>query len=275
MNTTNDVNTQEAVWVPVSQITVPADVRVHTQEDIDSRAASMAREGQAQPILLSKEGEKLVLVYGNGRLESAKKLGWEKIRADVKEGLSETQKLMLTLAENEERENASPFYTAGLYQRIMVAKSLSPEQLPDYLNKARATVYRYLSLAAIPAEVRAMSLRRDIGLYHWLEIAKLPKPEEQVQLARECAEKDYSVRELQARVKKLLNPETAEPKASKATPAFEFKWKGRDLIIKVRPFHPDQEGWNDYNMALNEACSNYRIAFPLPEVAPQEVQAAA
>jgi ParB family chromosome partitioning protein len=275
MNTQNDVNTQEAVWVPISQITVPADVRVHTQEDIDSRAVSMAREGQAQPILLSKEGEKLVLVYGNGRLESAKKLGWEKIRADVKEDLTETQKLMLTLAENEERENASPFYTAGLYKRIMAAEGITSEQLPERLGKSRAAVYQYLAIAKLESEVQSMSTRVDIGLKHWLEIAKLPKPEEQVKLAQECAEKDYSVRELQARVKKMLNPEAAEPKAAKATPAFEFKWEGRDLIIKVRPFHPDQEGWNDYNMALNEACSNYRIAFPLPEVKAEEVAKAA
>src|SRR5260370_37802427 len=100
MNTQNDVTTQEGVLVLIDQIIVPEDARPHTQEDIDSRAISMDREGQAQSALLSKEGDKLVLVYGNGRLESAKKLGWEKLRCDIKEGLTETQKLMLVLAEN-------------------------------------------------------------------------------------------------------------------------------------------------------------------------------
>src|SRR5713101_7806550 len=112
MNTTN--MSQEGTWVVITGVTVPEDARKHTPEDIDSRAASMAREGQLENILLSKEGDQLVLVYGNGRLESAKKAGWEKIRADIKEGLTESQKLMMTLAENEERENASPFYTARL-----------------------------------------------------------------------------------------------------------------------------------------------------------------
>src|SRR5262249_23316098 len=99
-NTTQEVQSQEGLWIEFNQITVPEDVRQHTQEDIDSRAQSMAKEGQLQNILLSKEGEKLVLVYGHGRLQSAQKLGWEKIRADVREGLSESQKLQMTLAEN-------------------------------------------------------------------------------------------------------------------------------------------------------------------------------
>src|SRR5260370_26880388 len=129
MENTNEVNTtvQEGASVPIAQITVPEDARPHTQEDIDSRAASMAREGQLENILLSREGERLVLVYGHGRLESAKKLGWDKIRADIKEGLTETQKLLMILAENNEREDASPFFTAGLYKRIMSAEHLSPE----------------------------------------------------------------------------------------------------------------------------------------------------
>src|SRR5437870_4929767 len=135
MNTTNEVQTQEGSWVPISQITVPQDARVHTPEDIDSRAQSMAKEGQLQNILLSKEGEQLVLVYGHGRLQSALKLGWDKIRADVGEGLTESQKLLMTLAENEEREDASPFYTAGLYQKMMDLEHLeNPGQLADRLG---------------------------------------------------------------------------------------------------------------------------------------------
>src|ERR1700739_1791299 len=113
MNTTTTTQeacaTQEGTWVAIKDITVPEDARVHSPEDIDSRAESMAKEGQLQNILLSKEGDKLVLVYGHGRLLSAQKLGWEKIRADVKEGLTESQKLMMMIAENDKREDFNPF----------------------------------------------------------------------------------------------------------------------------------------------------------------------
>ena len=240
--TNNEVKTQNDVWVPISQITVPEDARVHTQEDIDSRAVSMTRDGQEQPILLSKEGEKLVLVYGNGRLESAKKLGWDKIRADIKEGLTETQKMLLIFSENNEREHVSPFFTARVLQKIMELERLSSEQLPDYLKKSRTTVYDFLALGKLPREVQAMSERSDIGFCHLREIAKVPTTEHQVQLAQECAEKDYSVRELQARVKQMLEPKEGEAKPNAKSKAkqpwtssepypFEFTRKGSRFAI--------------------------------------------
>ena len=73
---------------------------------------------------------------------------------------------------------------------------------------------------------------------HWLETAKLPKPEDQIQLAQECAEKDYSVRELQAQVKKRLNPPQAGPEAPKPEEGterpFQFTRKGKELVIRSR-----------------------------------------
>jgi len=75
---------------------------------------------------------------------------------------------------------------------------------------------------------------------------------------------------LEARVKQLLNParnatEAKEPKVSSA-PAFQFKWKGQELCIKVRPFRPNQENWTEYSLALDDAAGKYQAAFPAPEV---------
>lgn len=245
METTNEVNKTEAVHlppklaieqgvlVPIRDIFVPEDTRPHSEDDIESRAVSMEREGQLENALLSREDGKLILVFGKGRLLSAQKRNWECLRCDIREGMTQSQKLLAQLAENNEREAASPFYTAQLYNRIMEVEHLSPEQLPDYLKKSRALVYMYLSLGKLPAEVKSMSNRLDIGLCHWLEIAKLPNPEQQVQLAQECAEKDYSVRELQARVRKLLNPakageapQKAQPWTSEAPHPFQITRKG-------------------------------------------------
>jgi ParB family chromosome partitioning protein len=246
MNTTTTTQdaqvTQDGTWVAIQDIAVPADARVHSPEDVDSRAQSMAKEGQLQNILLSKEGDRLVLVYGHGRLESAKKLGWDKIRADVKEGLSETQKLLMTLAENEERENANPLYTAGLYKKIRYAEGLSADGLVDKMGKKKSAVYNYLMLADLPRELQEISTRVEIGLHHWLEIAKLPTPEAQVQLAQECAEKGYSVRELQARVKQLQNPKPegcGEPVNTVTdVKPIRFSWKDGKLAVKIQPVDP-------------------------------------
>ncbi len=278
MNTTNEAPTQNVistdnVWVPIDQVTVPEDARKHTPEDIDSRAVSLTKEGQLENILLSKEGGKLVLVYGNGRLESAKKAGWERIRADIKEGLSEVQKLMMTLAENEEREEASPFYTASLYARIIAAEHLSADGLAEKLGKKRSNVYNYLSLAKLAPEVQEKSNRLDIGLRHWLEIAKLPNSTDQIRAAQECADKDLSVRELQIAVQKRLGEPVEKSKGNsvRPTPGFHFVWKGDRLAVKGL-WQADGKGPVTLSEELLAALSDYLQGHPCP--APQEAKAA-
>jgi ParB/RepB/Spo0J family partition protein len=244
MNTIQETKTtQEGAWIGIQEIDVPDYARKHKPEGVDSLSVDMGKNGQLQNIVLVKKVDgRYECIIGNGRLEAAKKLGWDKIRADVKEGLSEGQKLFMTLSENSEREDVSPFYTADLYNRIMAAEKLGSEALPERLGKARATVYDYLALAKLPAEVRAMSERSDMGFRQWREIARLPKPEDQVKLAQECADKDYSVRELQARVKQLLNPTKtgieAPAKPAGDEKSIRFSWKDGKLAVKIQPVDP-------------------------------------
>jgi len=240
--TTQDVQAQrgEGTWVAIPDITVPEDARVHSPEDINSRAQSMEKEGQLQNILLSKEGDKLVLVYGHGRLLSAQKLGWEKIRADVKEGLTETQKLLMTLAENEERENASPFFTARLYKKIMATEGTTKaNELAVKLGRDAGDVSRILALCDLSAEVQEKLERSNFSMGQLREILRLPNDEQQLQLAQECTEKDYSVRELQTRVKHILagagpsetKPKVEPPVFNAGGQEFQFTGKGKRFEI--------------------------------------------
>jgi len=281
MNETQDT-TQHDVWVPISEIVIPEDARPHTQADIDSRAVSMAREGQAQPALLSKEGDKLVLVYGNGRLLSAKKLNWEKLRCDIKEGLTETQKLMLALEENVERQDESPFHTAMVYQKLMAAKGLTQEQLATELGKELKTINRYLSLTRVAAEVQKIGHACPIGLRQCLEIAKLTKVEDQQKVMEECVTEDLAGKALEKRVKQLLNlsagqagPKPADSDAAEkpaaVPPTFRFTWKNGVLMIKVQPFDPEREPLTDYIRRFVEASEAYIAAFPAPQKPAVEV----
>ena len=260
-STTQEVITQEGVWVEIARITVPEDARKHTSEDIDSRAASLAKEGQLENILLSKEGDQLVLVYGNGRLESARKAGWEKIRADIKEGLTETQKLLMTLAENEEREDASPFYTASLYKRLMDTEGLTQVQLADRMGKTQQLIAQYGTLMGVPLEVRQNTNAFVLSLRQCLAIAKLTQVEDELQVMQECAQKGLSGQALEKRVQRLLNPKPAATEApehqNKESQPFQFAWKGNGLLIKARLYQPHAQAFNVYLNELNEAYERF------------------
>jgi ParB-like chromosome segregation protein Spo0J len=166
----------------------------------------------------------------------------------------------MILAENNEREEASPFYTAMIYQKLMDMERLeNPGQLAEKIGKDRTSVGKYLSLTKVPDQVKQSGNRFPLGLRHWLEITKLPE-EMQVPMAEECAEKDYSVRELQKRVKAVLNPKQVAAEAPVATeppPAFQFTWKGQGLHIKGRLFTPHKEHIMDYANELQEAYERF------------------
>jgi len=252
----------EGVWVPISQITIPEEARPHTQADIDSRAISMARDGQEQNALLSKEGDRLVLVYGHGRLLSAQKNNWEKLRCDIKEGLTETQKLMLALAENNERQDASPFYTALLYSKLMAAEGLSQNRLAQKMGVDQGLISKYITVLSLAPEVREVMNRFITPLAHALVIAKLPKPEDQIPLAQECAQKDYSVRELQARIKQLLNPAGSKAKEGKQAVQdticdCHFVFDGKEVAVKPRRFRMDKESFEEYALDIQVSLTQF------------------
>lgn len=57
----------------------PANARKHSRRNIESIAASLRQFGQRKPIVVQQEG--MIVRAGNGTLEAARSLGWDKIAA--------------------------------------------------------------------------------------------------------------------------------------------------------------------------------------------------
>jgi len=182
----------------------------------------MDRQGQLESALLIRQADGThKLVFGNRRLAAARKNHWEKLKVDIKENVSESERLQMILSENGEREDASPFYTAMLYSKLMAAENLkTPGELAEKVGKDRSVIARYLSVNAIPKEVQESVHRCTLGLRHWLEIAKLTQVEDQLNVLKECATQGLAGKALEKRVNQLLNPKPADAEGT-AKPAAE------------------------------------------------------
>src|SRR5215472_16520683 len=89
--------------VDIKEITTLARERIRRDYgDIEELAASMARFGQIQPIVID---DKNVLVAGGRRLAAAIHLGWTKIQCISREDVSETQRKEIELEENLRRKD--------------------------------------------------------------------------------------------------------------------------------------------------------------------------
>ncbi len=80
----------------------PANVRTHSQRNLEAIKASLQRFGQQKPIVV--DGDNVVRA-GNGTLEAARQLGWETINA-VRSDLAGVEMTAYAIADNRTAELA-------------------------------------------------------------------------------------------------------------------------------------------------------------------------
>jgi ParB-like chromosome segregation protein Spo0J len=89
--------------VPVDSLSPdPANVRRHPERNLDTIKASLRRFGQQKPIVVDAKG---IVRAGNGTLEAAKALGWDKI-AVVRSDLAGSEATAFAIADNRSAELA-------------------------------------------------------------------------------------------------------------------------------------------------------------------------
>jgi hypothetical protein len=80
----------------------PANVRVHSDRNIEAIKASLARFGQQKPLVIDKGN---VVRAGNGTLEAAKRLGWNEVEC-VRSRLTGSDLTAFAIADNRTAELA-------------------------------------------------------------------------------------------------------------------------------------------------------------------------
>ena len=105
--------------------------RLNAAKLIDFKEA-LADRGQLQAIIVKPtEDGRYALLAGNYRKAAAEKLGWETIRAELREGLSEDESLLIEIDENLKRNDLSPAERAKhTAERKKIYERNHPETMP-------------------------------------------------------------------------------------------------------------------------------------------------
>jgi len=119
--------------VPIASLTLdPENARQHSQRNIEAIASSLQTFGQRRPLVVW-DG---IVIAGNGTLEAAKSLGWDKIEITrVPEGWTHDQARAYALADNR---------TAELAEWDGAALLASLESLPEDLLEPAGFDHGYL-----------------------------------------------------------------------------------------------------------------------------------
>lgn len=167
--------------------------------------ASLRASGLLQPVTIrpAATGHGYELIAGERRLRAATNLGWTEIPAVVK-SIDDQTLLTLALVENLQRADLDALEEAEGYQRLLAEFGLTQQQVADLVGKDRSTIASTLRLLALPASVRRMVQERELTAGHARALLAVGDERTMADLAREAVTNGWSVREIERRVRALV-----------------------------------------------------------------------
>jgi len=167
------------------------------ETSLNELAESIRVHGIVQPLIVKQKGSRYMIIAGERRFRAARLAGLSEVPVLVAD-YDEAQIHEVSLIENIQRENLNPIEEAAAKSRPAIANALRLLQLPE-------SVIDLLKSGALSAG-------------HGRTLAGLTDNVQIEQLAKECVEREYSVRTLEERIKALSEKKKAALPAKKEKP---------------------------------------------------------
>jgi ParB family chromosome partitioning protein len=181
-----------------------------TDEAMKTLIESIREHGLMQPIVVRPAAGGFELVAGERRLRAAKALGLERVPAIVKK-LDNRQSAEWALIENLQREDLNPLERARGIDRLIREFSLSHQQAAERVGLERASVSNLLRLLDLDPGTASLIARGDLGQGHAKVLLSVVDVGLRTSLAQSVIDRQWSVRRLEAEVRRLVAPASLPP----------------------------------------------------------------
>lgn len=206
------------------------------QESLSELAESIKSQGVMQPVLVRPLADGgYEIVAGERRWRAARLAGLSSVPAIVKD-IPDQQALAAALIENIQREDLNPLEEAQGIERLIGEFGLTHQAIADTLGRSRAAVSNILRLLELAPPVRELLAQGRIDMGHARALLALPVAR-QIELAREAAHKNLTVRDVEQRVALALKaPQARKPRADRDVARLEEEWSERlGTTVQVKP----------------------------------------
>ena len=168
---------------------------------LEQLAESIRKNGVLQPVVVRRSGERYQLIVGERRMRASGLAGRAAVPAIIRE-VDDGQALTLALLENLQREDLNPVEEAMGYVALKEKAGMSDREIAEVLGKDRSTVANMIRLLSLPAEVRELLSSGRIRSGHARALLSIDDPVKQIEWAKRAAEEGFTVRDVEAGVKK-------------------------------------------------------------------------
>src|SRR5688572_402525 len=189
--------------------------REFAETELSELQASLKVSGLLQPITVRPAVNGYELISGERRLRAATRLGWQEIPAIIKE-VDDRTLLTLALVENLQRADLNAVEEARGYRRLAEEFGYTHAQIAEAMGKDRTSITSLLRILQLPATVLETVERGQLSAGHARALVSLDDDRKALALANEAIAHQLSVRELERRVRDLLQPPTPAKAAAPA-----------------------------------------------------------
>jgi len=215
------------------------------QDKLAELAESIKAQGVIQPIVVRDiGGKRYEIIAGERRWRATQLAGLSEIPVVIRE-VDDRTVVAMALIENIQREDLNPLEEANALQRLIDEFDLTHAQAAEAVGRSRAAVSNLLRLLELPNEIRVLVETRALEMGHARALLALT-PQAAIALARQAADHEWSVREVEHRVQQLSagmipGSSAARAKAAKAKPTADIvsleRQLSESLNAKVNVLH--------------------------------------
>ncbi len=156
------------------------------------------------------------------RLRAAKMAGFNQIPVIIKD-ISDTEMLEMSVVENVQREDLNPLEEAESYYRLMNEFDMTQEQVAERVGKSRPAVANFLRIRQLPMQIKVDLIKGTLSMGHARALLGVSNVARQIDVWRTVVEKQLSVRETEALIKRINQKKKIQLKEKPDSDSLYFK----------------------------------------------------
>ena len=206
-------------FLPVKSITANKwqPRQVFDQEALAALADSIKKAGVMQPVLVRTAPDGYELVAGERRLRAAEMAGLDQIPAVIRD-IDDRAAAEWSIIENIQREDLNPIERAEAYQRLQDQFGLTHQEIADQVGLNRSSVTNHIRMTELDEGTKEAVRTGLISGGHAKSLLSVASISERSRLVRLSIAGNWSVRELERRVRRIQDGGSKSTNAKEVNP---------------------------------------------------------
>ncbi len=175
-----------------------------SEEKLIELSNTIRTHGLIQPIIVRTKEDRYELIAGERRLRASKLAGLETIAVIIRD-VSDTLSASIALIENLQREELTSIEEAMSYVQLIELLNLTQESLAQRLSKSQSSIANKIRLLQLCDEVKESICERKITERHGRSLLLIQDRDQQIKLLNDIIENELTVKQLDARIKFILD----------------------------------------------------------------------